>query len=77
MSATLPIERVPAAERAAAPAAAAAHGDFDYRPSYKAAGVVALVVFGLYVLTLAPSTAMWDASEYIAADWMSAWMTRR
>ena len=71
MSATLPIERVPDAARATpAPGAASAHADFDYRPSYKAAGVVALLVFGLYVLTLAPSTAMWDASEYIAAAYV-------
>src|ERR671923_682560 len=41
--------------------------DLDYRPSYLAAGVVTLLVFALYVLTLAPSTAMWDTSEYIAA----------
>ena len=68
MSATLRAERVPAAERAAAPALS--HADLDYRPSYKAAGVVALAVFGLYALTLAPSTAMWDASEYIAAAYV-------
>src|SRR3982750_2150921 len=37
------------------------------RPSYGAAPVVRLVVLGLYVLTLAPTTAMWDASEYITA----------
>src|SRR5690349_12763460 len=41
--------------------------DLDYRPSYLAAGVVTLAVFLLYVVTLAPSTAMWDTSEYIAA----------
>jgi hypothetical protein len=41
--------------------------DLDYRPSYLAAAVVSLVVFGLYLLTLAPSTAMWDTSEYITA----------
>jgi hypothetical protein len=41
--------------------------DLDYRPSYLAAGVVTLAVFLLYVITLAPSTAMWDTSEYIAA----------
>jgi len=39
----------------------------DYRPSYLAAAVAALGVFGLYLITLAPSTAMWDTSEYIAA----------
>ena len=72
MSATLPAEAVTGAapRPASAPAAASAHADFDYRPSYKAAGVVALLVFGLYVLTLAPSTAMWDASEYIAAAYV-------
>ena len=41
--------------------------DLDYRPSYLVAGLVALAVFVLYALTLAPSTAMWDTSEYIAA----------
>jgi hypothetical protein len=41
--------------------------DLDYRPSYLAAAVVTLVVFVLYVLTLAPTTAMWDTSEYITA----------
>ena len=41
--------------------------DLDYRPSYLAAGVVTLLILGLYLVTLAPSTAMWDTSEYIAA----------
>src|SRR6476620_4484239 len=41
--------------------------DYNPRPSYAAAGVAGLVVLALYVLTLAPSTAMWDASEYITA----------
>jgi hypothetical protein len=36
-------------------------------PPYGVAALVALVVFVLYALTLAPSTAMWDTSEYIAA----------
>ena len=39
----------------------------DHRPSYLAAGVVSLAVFILYVVTLAPTTAMWDASEFITA----------
>ncbi|MDP9204801.1 MAG: DUF2723 domain-containing protein [Gemmatimonadota bacterium] len=39
----------------------------DYRPSYRAAAIVSALVFVLYLLTLAPSTAMWDTSEYIAA----------
>lgn len=36
-------------------------------PPYGVAALLALVVFVLYVLTLSPSTAMWDTSEYIAA----------
>ena len=36
-------------------------------PSYGAAALTGLAVLGLYVTTLAPSTAMWDTSEYIAA----------
>src|SRR3954466_15778363 len=41
--------------------------ELDYRPSYRAALFVSLVVLVLYLLTLPPSTAMWDTSEYIAA----------
>jgi Protein of unknown function (DUF2723) len=41
--------------------------DVDYRPSYFAAGVASALVFLLYLVTLGPSTAMWDTSEYIAA----------
>ena len=39
----------------------------DERPSYAIAMGVGLFVLALYVLTMAPSTAMWDTSEYIAA----------
>jgi len=39
----------------------------DLRPSYRAAGFTSLGVLALYVITLAPTTAMWDASEYITA----------
>ena len=42
----------------------------DYRPSYGAAAMASALVFVLYVLTLAPSTAMWDTSEYIAAAYI-------
>ncbi len=35
-------------------------------PPWLWAGLAALAVFGLYVVTLAPTTALWDASEYIA-----------
>lgn len=38
-----------------------------YVPSYGIAAIAALAVFALYVATLAPTTAMWDTSEYIAA----------
>src|SRR6476619_1099593 len=41
--------------------------DHDYRPSYRAAAITSAAVFVLYVLTLAPTTAMWDTSEYITA----------
>jgi hypothetical protein len=37
------------------------------RPSYGVAAVLGLAVLVLYVVTLAPTTAMWDASEYITA----------
>lgn len=38
----------------------------DTRPPYGVAALVGLAVLGLYVVTLAPSTAFWDTSEYIA-----------
>jgi hypothetical protein len=41
--------------------------ELDYRPSYLAAAITAAIIFLLYLVTLAPSTAMWDTSEYIAA----------
>ena len=34
---------------------------------YLAAAIASVVVLALYVLTLAPTTAMWDTSEYIAS----------
>ena len=37
------------------------------KPPYLAAAIASVVVLALYVLTLAPTTAMWDTSEYIAA----------
>jgi hypothetical protein len=42
----------------------------DYRPSYLAAAIAGLVVFLLYLVTLAPTTSMWDTSEYIAAAYV-------
>ena len=62
-------ERVDRAERQQRGAASAA-AELDYRPSYLAAGVASLVVFALYLVTLSPSTAMWDTSEYIASAYV-------
>lgn len=39
----------------------------EQRPSYGVAAIVATAIFALYIATLAPNTAMWDTSEYIAA----------
>ncbi len=44
--------------------------ELDYRPSYLAAAIASLAVFVLYMLTLAPTTSMWDTSEYIAAAYV-------
>jgi hypothetical protein len=37
------------------------------RPSYGAAAIAGVLVLVLYTLTLAPTTSMWDTSEYITA----------
>jgi hypothetical protein len=55
------------AQRASRAENRAPGADLDYRPSYLAGGIVSLVVLAIYLVTLAPSTAMWDTSEYIAA----------
>ncbi|HEX7122948.1 MAG TPA: DUF2723 domain-containing protein, partial [Gemmatimonadaceae bacterium] len=39
----------------------------ESRPSYGVAAATALAILVVYLLTLAPSTALWDASEYVAA----------
>ncbi|HUF64872.1 MAG TPA: DUF2723 domain-containing protein [Gemmatimonadaceae bacterium] len=44
--------------------------ELDYRPSYRAAAVASGLVMLLYLVTLSPSTAMWDTSEYIAAAYI-------
>jgi hypothetical protein len=44
--------------------------ELDYRPSYLAAAIAGTLVLLLYLLTLAPSTAMWDTSEYLAAAYV-------
>src|SRR6185436_13195828 len=41
--------------------------DASSRPPYGWAAVTAAVVFIIYLVTLAPTTAFWDTSEYIAA----------
>ncbi|HWA41261.1 MAG TPA: DUF2723 domain-containing protein, partial [Gemmatimonadales bacterium] len=41
--------------------------DTQIRPPYRWAALVGAAVMALYVATLAPTTAFWDTSEYIAA----------
>jgi hypothetical protein len=41
-----------------------------YRPPYLGALIAGLATFALYALTLAPTTAFWDTSEYIATAHM-------
>ncbi|MGB1778433.1 MAG: protein O-mannosyl-transferase family, partial [Longimicrobiales bacterium] len=41
-------------------------GSDDLKPPYIAALIAGLAVFALYAITLAPTTAFWDTSEYIA-----------
>src|SRR6266542_5043551 len=36
-------------------------------PAYLPAAIAAALVFALYLMTLAPSVAMWDTGEYMAA----------
>jgi hypothetical protein len=50
--------------------ASTTRAELDYRPSYLAAAITAGAVLVLYLITLSPSTAMWDASEYIAAAYV-------
>ncbi|MBI4519883.1 MAG: DUF2723 domain-containing protein [Gemmatimonadetes bacterium] len=38
----------------------------SYRPAYGAAAATSAAVLALYLLTLSPTTAFWDTSEYIA-----------
>src|ERR687897_2262781 len=42
----------------------------EERPPYRWALATFVLVLLIYVLTLAPTTAFWDASEYIAAAWV-------
>src|SRR5256885_8381524 len=52
---------------AATPKSAVTSTATGYRPSYIPAGIAALLVFILYLITLAPAVAMWDTGEYMAA----------
>ncbi len=49
-----------------APAEPISDGSGDLRPPYRAAALAGGLVFALYALTLGPTTAFWDTSEYIA-----------
>ena len=42
----------------------------EYRPPYWEGVLLGLAIFGLYILTLAPTTAWWDASEYITTGYL-------
>jgi hypothetical protein len=42
----------------------------DRQPSYGGSLVASLIVLALYIATMAPSTAMWDTSEYITAAYV-------
>jgi hypothetical protein len=55
------VQDVPAARAEAREAAREA-----YRPPYVAAAIATVAVWLLYAITLAPTTAFWDTSEYIA-----------
>ncbi len=43
------------------------HMESSSRPPYFVAAVFSAIVLGVYLATLAPTTAFWDTSEYIAA----------
>jgi hypothetical protein len=62
---TAPRTRTPSARSVAAPTHA--ESGAGYEPSYKAAALAAFAIFILYFITIAPSTAMWDTGEYMAA----------
>ena len=42
----------------------------EHRPPYRAAVIAGAAIFLLYVVTLAPTTAFWDTSEYIATGYI-------
>src|SRR5947207_11477311 len=44
--------------------------DLAYKPSYRAAAIAAALAVVLHPVTLAPSTAMWDTGEYLAAAYV-------
>ena len=53
------------ARKTAPPLAHSTRG--DYQPSYIPALIAGTLVFVLYLITLAPSVAMWDTGEYMAS----------
>ncbi|MFW6331572.1 MAG: DUF2723 domain-containing protein [Gemmatimonadota bacterium] len=52
--------------RTAGGAARPVPAEHEYQPPYLAAAIAAAAVWILYAITLAPTTAFWDTSEYIA-----------
>ena len=63
----IPLALVAYANRPDSSTTVTASASVDDAPPYLMAALVGLVVLILYVLTLSPTTAMWDTSEYIAA----------
>jgi hypothetical protein len=68
--ATSRIERPRGAASSAAPVAVAEVEAGPQRPPYLLAFAAAVAVFAFYAFTLAPTTAFWDTSEYIATSHM-------
>lgn len=44
--------------------------ELDLRPPYWYAALTGVIVFAIYLATLAPTTAFWDTSEYLAAAYV-------
>ena len=53
--------------RVTSPNGGVRRGADEGAPEYRASIAVGVAVLAIYLLTMAPSTAMWDTSEYIAA----------
>src|SRR2546428_249459 len=70
MSHAQPAVKLPVTERVVAPSPVVGEGRAPEAPPYLMAALVSLGALILYVVTLAPTTQFWDASEYIAAAYV-------